>query len=120
LRDYHKYDVYQNAHNLVLQVYKRVVAAMPDSERFGLTSQLRRAAYSIPLNIVEGCGKSTDKDFARFLDNALGSAQELEYLIRLIEDLGFSATNALDDIKLLIGVVKAQLINLIKSLRKTG
>jgi len=52
---------------------------MSIEERFALTNQLRRSVYSIPLNIVEGCGKNSDKDFAHYLDNALGSAHEVEY-----------------------------------------
>lgn len=117
MRDYKKYDVYKSAHDLVLMVYNIVVVQMPDSERYGLTSQLRRAAYSIPLNIVEGCGKHTDKDFARFLDNALGSVQELEYILTLATDLTFLDITTLAPVQQQIGIVKAQLINLIKSLR---
>ncbi|WP_416439121.1 four helix bundle protein [Phnomibacter sp. MR] len=117
MRDYKKYDVYKNAHDLVVMVYNIVVVQMPDSERYGLTNQLRRAAYSIPINIVEGCGKHTDKDFARFLDNALGSAQELEYILTLATDLTFLDITSLTPVQQKIGIVKVQLINIIKSLR---
>lgn len=74
MRDYKKYEVWKNAHALVLLIYSDVIKKMPQGERYDLTSQIKRAAYSIPLNIVEGCGRNTDKDFAHFLDNALGSS----------------------------------------------
>jgi four helix bundle protein len=74
MRDYKKLDVWKKAHLLTKRIYKEVLPVMPLEERFALTDQLRRSTYSIPLNIVEGCGKNTDKDFARYLDNALGSA----------------------------------------------
>lgn len=117
MRDYKKYDVYKNAHDLVLMVYNQIVVQMPETGRYGLTNQLRRGAYSIPINIVEGCGKHTDKDFARFLDNALGSAQELEYILTLATNLNFLNITTLTIVQQQIGIVKAQLINLIKSLR---
>jgi len=67
LRDYKKYDVWGKAHELVLFIYKEVVSGFPKSEQFELANQIKRAAYSIPLNIAEGCGRSSDKDFAHFL-----------------------------------------------------
>ncbi|WP_218126700.1 four helix bundle protein [Siphonobacter aquaeclarae] len=61
----------------------------PRSELYGLTSQIRRAALSIPANICEGCGRNTDNEFVRFLHIALGSAHETEYLLQLSCELGF-------------------------------
>jgi four helix bundle protein len=117
MRDYKKYDVWKNAHELVLLIYCDVIKDMPNSERFDLTSQMKRAAYSIPLNIAEGCGRNTDKDFAHFLDMALGSTQELEYTLQLCFDLQFISNEAFNNTLKVVGHVKAQLINLIKSLR---
>lgn len=117
MRDYKKYDVWKNAHALVLLVYSDMVGKMPSSERYDLTSQIKRATFSIPLNIVEGCGRNTDKDFAHFLDNALGSAQELEYALQLCVDLKYITEEECKNLQLNTGLVKAQLINLIKSLR---
>ncbi len=118
MRDYKKYDVWSKAHKLTLQVYKDVLPLFPKSEQFDLTSQLKRATYSIPLNIVEGSGRNTDKDFAHFLDTALASAQEAEYCLLLAFDLGYLVDELYQNVNQKFGEVKAMLIGLIKSIRK--
>jgi four helix bundle protein len=117
MRDYKKLDVWKKAHLLTKQVYSDILPLMPADERFALTNQLRRSTYSIPLNIVEGCGKNTNKDFVHYLDNALGSAHEVEYTCYLIYDLGFIPQNKHEVINLAINEVKAMLISFIKFLR---
>lgn len=67
----------------------------PDSEKFGLTSQLRRAAVSIPANIAEGYGKRSSADKARFYNIAQGSLNECRYYLRLAKDLSYAETNTL-------------------------
>lgn len=71
MRDYQKLDVWKKSHLMVLHVYKVILPAFPAHEKYDLHSQVKRAAYSVPLNIVEGAGRRTEKDFAHFLDNAL-------------------------------------------------
>ena len=71
---------------MTLEIYK-VTSGFPSNERFGLTSQLRRACASICANLAEGCCRTSDKDFARFVDMALGSASEVEYFLLLARDL---------------------------------
>lgn len=88
MQDFRNLAIWQQAHQLALAVY-RETSTFPPSERFGLTSQMRRAATSIPTNMAEGCGRGSDADFARFLQIALGSASELEYLLLLASDLGY-------------------------------
>jgi four helix bundle protein len=117
MRDYKKLEVWQKAHRLTLKVYKEVIPSMPAEEKFALTSQIKRSAYSIPMNIVEGCGKNTDKDFCHYLDNSLGSALEVEYTFLLILDLGYVATDKFEIINNDINEVKAMLIGFIKFLR---
>jgi four helix bundle protein len=80
--------VWTKAHALVLDVY-RGTRDFPSDERFGLVAQMRRAASSVPANIAEGCARSSDADFIRFLHNAAGSANELEYFLSLAHDLNF-------------------------------
>ncbi|MGA9365307.1 MAG: four helix bundle protein [Bacteroidota bacterium] len=88
MRNFRDLSVWQKAHALTLAIYK-VTKTFPREELFGLTSQMRRSSSSIAANIAEGCGRRTDADFARFLQNAFGSASELEYHITLAGDLGF-------------------------------
>ena len=80
--------VWRKALELTLAVY-RMTKRFPKEEMYGLTRQSRRANSSIGTNIAEGCGKRTDADFARYLQNAFGSANELEYLLLLAFDLEF-------------------------------
>jgi len=73
---------------LTLGVYK-ASATFPKDELYGLTSQIRRSSASVPTNIAEGCGRSGDPEFARFVQIAMGSAGEVEYQLLLSHDLGF-------------------------------
>lgn len=88
MKDYRKFVVWQKAHQLTLDVYQ-VVADFPKDELYGLVSQMKRSAASIPTNIAEGCGRDSEPDFRRFLIMAFGSANELEYQIILSKDLQF-------------------------------
>jgi len=88
MRDFKKYEVWRLSHELVLGVYK-ITSSFPNSEKFQLVSQMQRAAYSIPSNFSEGCGRDSDKDFNRFVQISLGSAHELEYFFILSKDLKF-------------------------------
>ncbi len=85
---FEKLEAWQASHQLALCVYQ-ATKAMPSHERFGLTSQLHRAAVSIASNIVEGSMRPGKQEFRRFLGIALGSFSELRYQIRLCEELGY-------------------------------
>ena len=88
MKDFRRLKVWEKAHQVVLSVY-RLTAQIPVEEKFGLTSQLRRASASIAANIAEACGRGGDGDFQRFLGIAMGSAREVEYFLLLAHDLGF-------------------------------
>jgi four helix bundle protein len=79
---------WQHAHALTLRIYA-LSATWPAEERFGLVSQIRRAAMSVPTNIAEGAIKHGPREFRRFLEIALGSQTEVRYLLRLAGDLGY-------------------------------
>ena len=85
--------VWERSHQLVLEIYK-ISARFPGDERFGLTSQLRRAAVSVPSNVAEGSKRHTNQDFARFLNIAEASLAETEYLLLLSRDLGYLEVGA--------------------------
>lgn len=88
MRDIKGYDVYKLADGLVLRVY-RASRRFPKSELFALTSQIRRAAYSIPMNLVEGAARRSAKEFARSIDIAVGSCEEVRYQLHLSAGLGY-------------------------------
>ena len=77
------------AHDLTLKIYE-LTAEFPRTEIYGITSQIRRASASISTNIAEGCGRKSSADFARFLQMAMGSASETEYLLLLAHDLKYT------------------------------
>ncbi len=114
MRDHTKLRAFELADELVLEVYKATVD-FPKEEMFGLTSQLRRASVSIPSNIVEGCARSSETEYIRFLEIAYGSAKEVEYQIGLSHRLGFLAeaphqdleSRATESAKVLNGLIKA-------------
>jgi four helix bundle protein len=88
MRDFKELKVWQKAHRFVLDVYRHT-AGFPFEERFGLTKQLRDSSASVPSNIAEGCGRESERELARFLSIAAGSASEAEYQLLLARDLGY-------------------------------
>jgi four helix bundle protein len=88
MKDYRALEVWRLGHTLTLKIYQ-ATKAFPKEELFGLTGQMRRAAYSIPSNIAEGCGRDGDAELKRFLNIALGSACELDYFVFLATELGY-------------------------------
>ena len=115
MQDFRKLKVWQKSHDLALHVYTKT-AGFPKSEMFGVTAQTRRAAVSIAANIAEGCARSGDKEFARFLFISLGSASELEYFSILIADLGFLKRSEAAKIGTDAAEIKRMLSGLIASL----
>ncbi|MCE5187372.1 MAG: four helix bundle protein [Planctomycetaceae bacterium] len=86
MRDYKKIDVWKRSHALVLRVYD-LTQTFPPQEKYGIGSQLQRAVVSIPTNIPEGCGRTTEAELVRFMDIASGSASEIDYLLYLAMEL---------------------------------
>jgi four helix bundle protein len=119
MRDFKKLAVWEKAHLLSLGVYK-ATASFPRDELYGLTSQLRRAATSIPANIAEGCGRDSEADFGRFLTIAMGSASELEYHLLLALDLGHLSAEIHKVLNEQTTEVKKMLAGFIRRLKADG
>ena len=98
---YERFDAWKIAHQLALEVYE-VTDRWPVNERYGLTSQIRRAAISAPTNIAEGSAKRGPRELRRYLDIALGSLSEVSYLLRFTRDRGIlndQSFRTLDDLR---------------------
>ncbi len=109
--------VWQNSRQLVKNIYL-ATAEFPVGEKYGLTSQVRRASISVASNIAEGSGRSSDKDFSRFLNLSLGSAYELETQLILACDLELLSNDLFENISKDLKEVQKMLHGLIKSLNK--
>ena len=107
--------VWEKAHNLVLKVYK-ATKRFPAEEKFGLSAQIRRSAASIPTNIVEGCKRRGDKEFAHFLNIADGSLEETKYHLLLAQDLGYINREEFAELEALCNEVGKMLCGLQKRL----
>jgi four helix bundle protein len=121
-RDHRKLEVFKLADDLVIQVYAET-AMFPSEERFGLCSQIRRAAVSVPANLVEGCARETTADYLRFINVATGSAAETLYLIDLSCRLTFLRQDVLAKFEPRYSLLLKQLQSLYNSLdskRKTA
>lgn len=88
MRNFKQFEIWQLGFELTLACYQ-LTKHLPDEEKFGLTSQMRRSSVSIPANIAEGCGRKSDKDFSRFLEIALGSSFEFETHFMIADQLGY-------------------------------
>ena len=116
MRDFKKYDVWNISHEFVLRIYD-LTEQIPEKEKYQLITQMQRAAYSIPSNFSEGCGRDSDKDFNRFIQMALGSAHELEYFILLSKDLKYIPEEKFIELTEEINEIKRKLYNLSKKLK---
>jgi four helix bundle protein len=112
-------EVYKSSLALVKQIYL-VTRDFPRDEMWGLVSQMKRAAISVPTNIAEGCGRKTPKELANFLNIALGSLAELSTHIEIAEMLGFiKDAETAATTQAMTQKVKRQLVGLIKSVANT-
>ncbi|WP_264558886.1 four helix bundle protein [Flavobacterium sp. N2270] len=89
--------IWQKSRLFCSEIYS-ITSSFPESEKFGITNQLRRASVSIPSNIAEGSSRKSNKDFSRFLEIAIGSAYEIETQLLISKDLGFLKTHELENL----------------------
>ena len=92
MRNFRELEIWKDSIKLVKLVYE-VTSWLPDSEKYGLISQMNRCCVSIPSNIAEGCSKDSQKDFIRFLQISLGSAFELETQLEICIEIGYCERN---------------------------
>jgi len=116
MRKIYEYDVFQLSHNLVIEMYK-VTKTFPKEELFNLISQMRRSSYSIPTNLVEGAGRSSGKEFGRFIDIAIGSCDEVRYQLFLSRDLGYINEEKYKELDYKYEKVKMMLCKLISRIK---
>ena len=115
-KSHKKLHVWQRAIDLVQHVYE-FSAAFPAQELYGLTSQMRRAAVSVPANISEGAARQTKKEFIQFLHMAQGSLSELDTHLEIVSRLNYSSDQSIDELSLMVIEVDKMLSGLIKSLK---
>jgi len=117
MRDHRNLRAFKLADQLALAVYQ-TTKTFPKDEIFGMTSQIRRAAVSVPSNIVEGCARNSNADFLRFLDIAFGSGRELEYQLSLATRLGYIDQGESQQLDAIVNELMKVLSGLIKSQRR--
>lgn len=118
MRDHTKLRAFELADKLVVAVYT-ITKSYPKEEMYGLVNQIRRAAVSVPSNIVEGCSRESQIEYLRFLEISFGSLRELHYQISLSNKLQYIQTNAFEIIEKQLIETEKVLSALIRSLRKT-
>jgi four helix bundle protein len=117
MRPHEKLDVWKRAIELVDSIYQRT-ESFPTHERYGLTSQIRRAAVSIPANVAGGAARHSSKEFAHFLSNAQGSASELETELLIAERLGYLGSNGYIAMRDELDSVGRMLVGLTRNVRR--
>jgi four helix bundle protein len=116
MKDFRDLKVWQCAHQITLTVY-RCTRDFPREETYGIVSQLRRCSSSVAANIAEGCGRSGNADFGRFLTIAMGSASELEYFILLSRDLNYLSESTYTELAREIQSMRRMLNRLLSKVR---
>ena len=116
MRNFKDLQVWQKSHQFTLEIYE-CSQTFPKAELYGLTSQIRRAASSIPTNLAEGSGRYSDKEFVRFCDIASGSASEVHYQLMLPSDLNYLTQQQFTGLEHNLIEIKRMLHGLARSIR---
>ncbi len=118
MQDYRELSVWRKAHALALNIH-RLSEAIPRRGNAGLIDQIRRSALSIPSNLAEGCGRASRKDFAKFIQIAIGSASELEYQLHFAADSAHISRSDFDSRRADVVEIRRMLFGLLKHVRAT-
>ncbi len=116
MHNFKELKIWEKSRELVKQIYQ-VTKQFPSSEKFTLTSQIQRASISVGLNIVEGSGRGSDKDFSRFLDISYASLLEVEGCLIIACDLEFCTDTEINEISNIIEELKRMLISFNRNLK---
>ena len=118
MKEFRRLTVWEKAHALTLAIY-RATAGFPRNEIYGITNQIRRCSASVAANIAEGCGRTGDGDFHRFLNIAAGSCFEVEYFLLLSCDLGFLAREEYQELTQGTQEVQRMLASLLRKVERS-
>ena len=116
MRDFRKYEVWQDGISLSTEIY-RLTESFPKQETYALANQLQRAVVSIPSNVAEGSSRESEADFARFLEIALGSAYEVETQVQIAYHLSYLTQPQMQDILQKLQSIEKRLTSFINMLR---
>lgn len=119
MRNFRNLEIWEKGMTIVKEIYK-ITSKFPGSEKFGLISQMQRAAISIPSNIAEGCSRNSDIEFKRFLEIAIGSSFELETQIIIANELHLINQEETDEIGTIINTLQKQINALITKIKRSG
>jgi four helix bundle protein len=117
MRDHSKLEAFALADTLALDIY-RITRSFPAEERYGVTAQLRRAAISIPANIVEGSARRSEREYLHFLSIAYGSAKELQYELSLCRRLGYLSDSSASSVEVYASRTARAIWGLISGLQR--
>ena len=115
MRNFRDIEIWNLSRGLVKEIYF-LLKIMPDEEKYGLTSQIKRSVISIPSNIAEGCAKKSNKDFSRFLEISLGSCYELETQLILCADVDLIPEKNIEDTIILLQTIEKKITSFINYL----
>ena len=118
MHNFKELNSWKEAKDFSVLIYK-LTSKFTSSEIYGISSQIKRAAVSIPSNIAEGAGRNTNKDFSRFIAIALGSTFELETQLLIAQELDFISNKELEDLLLKLNKIQKMLVNFQKHLNNT-
>lgn len=115
MRNFRDIEIWNLSRELVKEIYF-LMKIMPDEEKYGLTSQIKRSVISIPSNIAEGCAKKSNKDFSRFLEISLGSCYELETQLILCTDVDLIPEKKIEEKIILLQTIEKKITSFINYL----
>ncbi len=116
MRDFKQLIIWRSGLDITKKVY-RITKKLPEDEKFGLTSQMRRSSVSIPSNIAEGCSRNSDLEYKRFLEIAIGSSFELETQLIIAHEIGFIEMEEPNNLQKDIVGLQRQISSLINRLK---